>query len=95
MKHKYLKKEDFYSNLNMEGITAANKMHAKGVCKDSEIKKLTHIMTCASKVINFCLGDIFEAFRNIYIKVYKCDSAHFVSAPGVACQTVTKIQKYN
>ena len=52
-------------------------------------------MTCASKVINCCLGDIFEAFRNIYIKVYKCDSAHFVSAPGVACQTVTKIQKYN
>ena len=48
-------------------------------------------MTCASKVIDFCLGDIFKAFRNIYIKVYKCDSAHFVSAPGVACQTVTKI----
>ena len=41
MKHNYLKKEDFYSNLNMEDITAANKMHAKGVCKDSEIKKLT------------------------------------------------------
>ena len=34
-------KEEFYSNLHMEDITAANKMHAKRVCKDSEMKKLT------------------------------------------------------
>ena len=41
MKDNYLKKEDFYNNLKMEDITAANKMHTKGVCEDSEIKKLT------------------------------------------------------
>ena len=41
MKDNYLKKEDFYSYINMEDITAANKMYAKGVCEDSEIKKLT------------------------------------------------------
>ena len=46
MKDNYLKKEDFYSNINMEDITAANKMHAKGVSEDSEIKKLTAYHMC-------------------------------------------------
>ena len=46
MKDNYLKKKDFYSNINMEDITAANKMHAKGVCEDSEIKKLTAYHMC-------------------------------------------------
>ena len=40
VKDNYLKKEDFYNNLKMEDITAANKMHTKGVCEDSEIKKI-------------------------------------------------------
>ena len=33
-------KEEFYNNLNLEGITAADYMHAKKVCKDFEIKNL-------------------------------------------------------
>ena len=33
-----LEKEELYSNLNMEGITHANYMHAKRVCKDFKIK---------------------------------------------------------
>ena len=34
------KKEDFYSNLTMEGITDADYINAKGLCKDFEIKNL-------------------------------------------------------
>ena len=33
-------KEDFYRHLNMEDITDADHVHAKGVCKDIEIKNL-------------------------------------------------------
>ena len=33
-------KEEFYSNLNMIGITDADFVHAKRVCKDIEIKKV-------------------------------------------------------
>ena len=33
-------KEDFYSHLNIEGITDADYVHAKSVCKEFEIKKL-------------------------------------------------------
>ena len=32
-----LEKEDFYSQLNMKGITHADYVHAERVCKDSEI----------------------------------------------------------
>ena len=32
--------EDFYSHLNMEGITDADYAHAKAACKDFEIKSL-------------------------------------------------------
>ena len=38
MKPHYLKKEDFYSHLNMEDITDADCTHEKRVCKDFEIK---------------------------------------------------------
>ena len=31
-------KEEFYSNLNKEGITDSDYMHPKRVCKDFEIK---------------------------------------------------------
>ena len=33
------KKEEFYSNINMEDITGADYMHAKRVCKICEKKK--------------------------------------------------------
>ena len=32
--------EEFYSNLNVEDITDADYMHAKGVCQDFEIRNL-------------------------------------------------------
>ena len=34
IKHPYLKKEGFYSHLNMEAVTDADYVHSKGVCKD-------------------------------------------------------------
>ena len=32
------------------------------------------------------LADVFENFRNMCIKVYELDPAHFLSAPGLAWQ---------
>ena len=36
------------------------------------------------------LADVFENFRNKCIEIYELDSAHFLSAPGVAWQTCLK-----
>ena len=36
------------------------------------------------------LADVFENFRNMCIKVYELDPAHFLSAPGLVWQTCLK-----
>ena len=36
------------------------------------------------------LADVFENFRNMCIKVYELDPAHFLSAPGLAWQACLK-----
>ena len=35
-------------------------------------------------------ADVFEIFRNMCIKVYELDPAHFLSAPGLAWQACLK-----
>ena len=39
------------------------------------------------------LPDVFENFRNMFLKVYKLDPAHFLSAPGLAWQACLKRAK--
>ena len=36
------------------------------------------------------LADVFENFRNMCIKVYELDAAHFLSTPGLAWQACLK-----
>ena len=54
------KKEEFSSNLNMDDITDANYIHAKNVCKDSEIKKLSEYHDFYLKSDIIFLSDAFE-----------------------------------
>ena len=46
-------KEEFYSNLKVEEITEADYMHAKGVCKDFEIKNLGEYHDLDLKVMHY------------------------------------------
>ena len=47
-------KKDFYSHLNMEGITDAVYTHEKRVCKDFEIIIYENIMICMFKAVHYC-----------------------------------------
>ena len=47
-------KEDFYSHLNMEHITAENYAHADRVCKDFETKKLGECHGLYVQTIHYC-----------------------------------------
>ena len=41
----------------------------------------------------FLLADVFENFRNMYLEIYKLDSAKCLSAPQLACQAALKETK--
>ena len=60
-------KEDFYSHLNMEGITHADNAHAKRFCKDFEIKTLGEYLDLYVQRDMSLLADVFENFQNMCI----------------------------
>ena len=83
-------KEAFYSNLNMEDIADVDYKHTKIVFKNLINKNLGDYHDLYVQSHTLLLADIFEIFRNMRIKVYELDSAHFLSAPGLAWQAFLK-----
>ena len=83
-------KEAFYSNLNMEDITDANYRHGKTVFEYLINKNLGDYHDLYVQSDTLLLADVFENFRNMCIKVYELDPAHFLSAPGLAWQASLK-----
>ena len=75
-------KEAFYSNLNMEDITDIDYNHANNVFKKFKLKNLGEYHDLYMQSDTLLLADVFENFRNMCIKVYELDPAHFLSAPG-------------
>ena len=82
------------SSLNMEDITDVDCRPAKRVFNAVTLKILNnnlgdyHDLYVQSVIL--LLADVFENFRNMCIKVYEPDPAHFLSAPGLAWQACLK-----
>ena len=74
----------------MEDITDVDYRHAKRVFKSLNNKNLGdyHDLYVLSDIL--VLADVFENFRNMCIKVYELDPAHFLSAPGLSWQACLK-----
>ena len=83
-------KEDFYSHLNMENIDDIDYRHGNNVFKSFKLEKLGDYHDLYVKGDTLLLADVFENFRNMCIKVYELDPAHFVSLPGLAWQACLK-----
>ena len=83
-------KEAFYSNLNMEDITDVDYRHGKIVLEYLINKNLADYHDLYVQSDTLLLADVFENFRNMCIKVYELDLAHFLSAPGLAWQACLK-----
>ena len=80
-----LDKEAFYRNLHVEDITDVDHRHAKRVFKSLNNKNLGDYQSDT-----ILLADLFKIFRNMRIKVYELDPAHFLSAPRLAGQACLK-----
>ena len=83
-------REPLYSNLNMEDITDTDYTHANKVFKEFKLKNLGEYHDLYIKSDTLLLADVFENFRNMCIKVYELDPAHFLSAPRLSWQACLK-----
>ena len=77
----------------MEDITDTAQAYVKRVCKDFEIKILGEYHDLYVQSDMLLLGDVFENFRNMCIKIYKRDSANSLSVTGIEWQAALKKTK--
>ena len=85
-------KESFYSSLNMEKIDDIDYRHGNNVFKKFKLKNLGEYRDLYVQSGTLILADVFENFRNMCIKVYELDPAHFLLLPGLAWQACLKKQ---
>ena len=83
-------KEDFYSNLNMEDIDDVDNRHGNNVFKGFKLENLGDYHDLYVQSDTLLLADVFNNFRNMCIKEYELDPAHFLSLPGLAWQACLK-----
>ena len=83
-------KEDFYSNLNMEDISDIDYRHANNVFKRFKLENLGDYQDLYVQSDTLLLADVFNNFRDMCIKEYELDPAHFLSLPGLAWQACLK-----
>ena len=80
-------KVDFYSNLNMEDIDDIDYRHGNNVFKLENLGDYHDLYVKSDTIL---LADVFENFRDMCIKEYELDPAHFLSLPGLAWQACLK-----
>ena len=83
-------KEDFYSNLNMEDIDDIDYRHGNSVFKGFKLENLGDYHDLYVQSDTLLLADVFNNFRDMCIKDYELDPAHFLSLPGLAWQACLK-----
>ena len=83
-------KKEFYSNLNMEDIDEIDYRHGNNVFKSFKLENLGDHHDLYVKSDTLLLADVFENFRDMCLKEYELDPAHFVSLPGLAWQACLK-----
>ena len=86
-------REAFYSRLNGVGISDENYAHAQEVWETFDMKNLEDYHNLYNRVDVLLLADVFENFRDICIKNYKLDPAHYYTAQGLAWGAALKVTK--
>ena len=74
----------------MEIIDNFDYRHGNNVFKKFKLKNLGEYHDLYVQSDTLLLADVFEKFRNMCIKVYELDPAHFLSLPGLAWQACLK-----
>ena len=80
-------------HLNIEVVTDADYTHAKRLCKHFKRKNLRNYHDLDVQSDALLLVDVFENFRDIYLKIYELGPAQFLTALGLAMQAALKKNK--
>ena len=83
-------KESFYSNLSMENIEDIDYRHDNNIFNKFKLNNLGEYHDLYVQSDTLLLADLFENFRDMCLKEYELDPAHFLSLPGLAWQTRLK-----
>ena len=83
-------KESFYSNLNMEDIEDIDYRHGNNVFNKFKLNNLGDYHDLYVQRDTLLLADALENFRDMCLKEYEIDPAHFLSLPGLAWQACLK-----
>ena len=88
-------KEHFYNDLSKEDITEEEYTFAKEVWNIFNLENMGQLHDLYMETDVMLLADVFETFRDVSLKNYKLDPAHFTTAPSLswtACLKQTGIQ---
>ena len=83
-------KESFYSNLNMENIEDIDYRHGNNVFNKFKLNNLGEYHDLYVQSDTLLLANVFKNFRDMCLKEYELDPAHFLSLPGLAWQARLK-----
>ena len=83
-------KESFYTNLNMEDIDDIDYRQGNNVFNKFKLNNLGDYHDLYVQSDTLLLADVFEKFRDMCLKEYELDPAHFLSLPGLAWQACLK-----
>ena len=84
-------KEAFYSKLNNEDISDEYYAHGQKVWRMFKMERFQDYHNLYNKTDVLLLADVFESFRNICIKNYKLNPAHYYTAQGLAWDACLKM----
>ena len=83
-------KESFYSNLNMENIEVIDYRDGNNVLNKFKLNNLGDYHDLYVQSDTLLLPDVFENFRDMCLKEYELDPAHFLSLTRLAWQACLK-----
>ena len=81
----------FYSKLSGKGITEKDYNHVWNVWNTFKMKTFKEYHELYNKTDVLLLADVFENFRELCLKIYKLDPAHYFTAPGLAWDACLKM----
>ena len=81
----------FYSKLTGSGITEKNYNHVLKVWNTWNMKTLKDYLKLYNETDVLLLADVFENFRDLCLKIYGLDPAHYYTAPGLAWDACLKL----